>query len=134
AQRLGDLASALDVALASVLGEDAGQIAAPNAATALAALVRATNDVGAHADAGPGDRLAPALEMLPRLAQWLGRSVESRGRAAPPRTLGEAARDYVEDGAFVEWARKVVCGAALGEPVARPIARLLERVREAREA
>jgi len=51
--------------------------------------------------------------MLPRLARWLVQPAEAANDG-----FAAVARRYVDDGSFVDWARKVVWGSAPGEPLA----------------
>ena len=60
--------------------------------------------------------LRDTLEMLPRLARWLLLPPEDANGG-----FASVARRYVEDGSFVDWARKVVWGS-VWEPLASALA------------
>src|SRR5207247_3554194 len=82
-----------------------------------------------HVDAEPRDLLVRALEMLPRLVRWIG----VRESAPEARSFAEAARGYLVDGCFVDWAREAIRAGAGSAPLARAIGRLDEVVSARRE-
>lgn len=115
-QRLSEVAVALDAVLLD------GQ-------AAVAPLERAAAHASAHVDSRPREDLRSTLEMLPRLARWLVQPADAANDG-----FAALARRYVEDGSFVDWARKVVWGSAPGEPLASALARFGDAVRTRREA
>lgn len=115
-QRLADLAAALDALLVE-------------GTAAAARLERAAADASAHVDSRPRTDLRDTLEMLPRLARWLLLPPEDANGG-----FASIARRYLEDGSFVDWARKVVWGSAPGEPLASALARFGDVIRTRREA
>jgi hypothetical protein len=97
----------------------------PSRATGLA---EAREAVRRHDKARREPRCLERVEMALRLARWL----EGAAPAAP-RSLGEAARDYLAQGSFVDWARSVL---RAGDPVrelSEGYARLEERVAACRQ-
>jgi len=115
-QRLTEVAAALDAVLL-------------DAQAAVAPLERAAAHASAQVDARPREDLRSTLEMLPRLARWLVQPAEAANEG-----FAAVARRYVDDGSFVDWARKVVWGSAPGEPLASALARFGDAVRTRREA
>jgi hypothetical protein len=115
-QRLTEVAAGLDDVLLD------GQ-------AAIAPLERAAAHASAHVDARPREDLRSTLEMLPRLARWLVQPADGANDG-----FAAVARRYVDDGSFVDWARKVVWGSAPGEPLASSLARFGDAVRTRREA
>lgn len=113
-QRLVDVSGAVD----AVLTENQPGVARLESAVAHAA---------AHIDARPREDLRGTLEMLPRLARWLVRPAEEASGFAA------AARRYLEDGSFVDWARKVVSSSTPGEPLGSALVRLADAIRTRRE-
>jgi hypothetical protein len=86
-------------------------------------LVEARDAVRRHDQARREPRRLERVEMALRLARWLEGPV-----AAAPRSLGEAARDYLAQGSFVDWARSVL---RAGDPVrelSEGYSRLVEQV------
>ncbi len=91
-QRLSRVGTALEAVL---------QKPSPVAATELASAVHSTIE---HIDANARGLLVRGLEMLPRLVAWLD---ISRG-SSPPKSFAEAARSYLTDSGFVDWARGAI--------------------------
>ncbi len=92
------------------------------------ALAEARDAIRRHDQARREPRRLERVEMALRLARWL----EGAAPAAP-RSLGEAARDYLAQGSFVDWARSVL---RAGDPVrelSEGYARLVERVAARRQ-
>ena len=101
-------------------------------ATALpAALVNARADLGRHRWAQVDQRRQERVEMAVRLARWLVE--QGRTAGASPLGLAEAARQYVADGAFVDWARQVLRGGEPNQDLAGAYVRLVDAVTEVRE-
>lgn len=115
-QRLADVAAALD----GVLTEGR---------PSLSAVEKAVADAAAHVDARPREELRGTLEVLPRLARWLVRLDEEAARDS----FATVARRYLEDGSFVDWARKVISASTPPEPLASTLMRLEEAIRKRRE-
>ena len=91
-------------------------------------LAEARDAVRRHDQARRESRRLERVEMALRLARWLEGAVP-----ATPRSLGEAARDYLAQGSFVDWARSVL---RAGDPVrelSEGYARLVERVAARRQ-
>ena len=91
-------------------------------------LAEARDAVRCHDQARREPRRLERIEMALRLVRWLdGASL------AVPRSLGEAGRDYLAQGSFVDWARSVL---RAGDPVrelSEGYARLVERVAAQRQ-
>jgi hypothetical protein len=105
--------------LGSLLGPTAE--GAPSKAIELA---EARDAVRRHDQARREPRRLERIEMALRLARWL----EAATSTVIPRSLGEAACDYMAQGSFVDWARSVL---RAGDPVrelSEGYARLVERV------
>jgi hypothetical protein len=104
--------------LGSLLGP-----AAEGGASRATGLAEARDAVRRHDQARREPRRLERVEMALRLARWL----EGASPAAP-RSLGEAARDYLAQASFVDWARSVL---RAGDPVrelSEGYARLVEQV------
>src|SRR5262249_10896826 len=69
------------------------------------------------------------IEMALRLARWL---TGGEGQKAP-RSLGEAARDYLAAGSFVDWARSALRPGGLVRELTEGYARLVDQVTARRE-
>ncbi len=110
--------------LGDLLGE------AVEGGASLAEILREARDaVRRHDQARREPRRLERIEMALRLVRWL----KAAGTAAPP-SLAEAARHYLDQGSFVDWARSVL---RAGDPVrglSEGYARLLGRVAERRES
>ncbi|HJT78294.1 MAG TPA: BREX-2 system phosphatase PglZ [Gemmataceae bacterium] len=94
------------------------------------ALREARDAVRRHDQARREPRRLERAEMALRLVRWL----EATPDAAEPQSLPEAARAYLAEGSFVDWARSVL---RAGDPVrglSEGYARLLRKVAERREA
>jgi hypothetical protein len=93
------------------------------------ALRDARDAVRRHDQARREPRRLERIEMALRLVRWL----KAAGGTACPRSLAEAARQYLDQGSFVDWARSVL---RAGDPVrglSEGYARLLGRVAARRE-
>jgi hypothetical protein len=93
------------------------------------ALHEARDAIRRHDQARREPRRLERIEMTLRLVRWLKGAAD----AAASASLTEAARDYLEQGSFVDWARSVL---RAGDPVrslSEGYARLLGRVAERRE-
>jgi hypothetical protein len=103
---------------------------AVESSASLAEMLRGTRDaVRRHDQARREPRRLERIEMALRLVRWLKAAADTTG----PRSLAEAARDYLDQGSFVDWARSVL---RAGDPVrglSEGYARLLGRVAERRE-
>ena len=117
-QRLEEVGTTLEAALEQKLGARASE----RVAQAVQAAVE-------HVDAGPRDLLVRALEMLPRLVRWM----ERRETTPKPESFAEAARCYLVEGCFVDWARSAIRAGLGSAPLARAIGRLDEAVSTRRE-
>jgi hypothetical protein len=109
--------------LGGLLGPAVGS--GPSPATGLA---EARDCVRQHDQARREPRRLERIDMALRLARWLERTA-----AGTPRSLGEAASDYMAQGSFVDWARSVL---RAGDPVrelSEGYARLVERVAARRQ-
>lgn len=119
---LGDVLSrGFDLRLAR-LGGLLGLVAEGGASRATQ-LVEARDAVRRHDQARREPRRLERVEMALRLARWLEEAVP-----ASPRSLGEAAGDYLAQGSFVDWARSVL---RAGDPIrelSEGYAQLVERV------
>ena len=109
------------------LGALLGSAAAgdPSRATELA---EARDAIRRHDQARQEPRRLERVEMALRLVRWLGGA-----DPAVPRSLGEAAHDYLAQGSFIDWARSVL---RAGDPVrelSEGYARLVERVATRRQ-
>jgi hypothetical protein len=94
------------------------------------ALHEARDAVRRHDQARREPRRLERIEMALRLVRWL----KATPGAAEPASLAQAARDYLNQGGFVDWARSVL---RAGDPVrslSEGYACLLRRVAERREA
>jgi hypothetical protein len=94
------------------------------------ALREARDFVRRHDQARREPRRLEAVEMALRLVRWL----KVTAATPEPRSLAEAARDYLDQGGFVDWARSVLRSG--GEPVrglSEGFARLLGQVAQRRE-
>jgi hypothetical protein len=111
------------------LGDLLGQAVEGRAALG-EALREARDAVRRHDQARREPRRLERIEMALRLVRWL----KAAANTAEPASLAEAARDYLDQGGFVDWARSVL---RAGDPVrglSEGYARLLGRVTERREA
>lgn len=97
----------------------------------LAELADAREAVRRHDQARREPRRLERADMALRLARWLDAPA---ARQAGPRSLAEAAGEYLAAGSFVDWARSAL---RAGDPVrelSEGYARLLDRVAARREA
>jgi len=91
-------------------------------------LAEARDAVRRHDQTRREPRRLERVEMALRLVRWL-----EEATPAAPRSLGKAARDYLAQGSFVDWARSVL---RAGDPVrelSEGYARLVERVASRRQ-
>jgi hypothetical protein len=94
------------------------------------ALREARDTIRRHDQARREPRRLERIGMALRLVRWL----KAAEATAEPASLAEAARGYLDQGGFVDWARSVL---RAGDPVrglSEGYARLLSRVAERREA
>lgn len=95
----------------------------------VAELTSARDAVRRHDQARREPRRVERVDMALRLARWLA----AAGPEAAPRSLGEAAAEYLVHGSFVDWARSAL---RAGDPVrelSEGYALLLDRVAARRE-
>jgi hypothetical protein len=109
------------------LGNLIGSTVESNSSLATA-MLEARDAIRRHDLARKEPRRLERVEMALRLVRWLAGPAPSA-----PRSLGEAARDYLGTGSYVDWARSVL---RAGDPVrelSEGYARLLERVTARRQ-
>lgn len=92
-------------------------------------LTEARESVRRHDLARREPRRLERVEMAFRLSRWLDGPA-----SAPLSSLGEAARDYLALGSFVDWARSVMRGCEPARELSEGYARLVERVAARRES
>ncbi|MFO0881536.1 MAG: BREX-2 system phosphatase PglZ [Gemmataceae bacterium] len=93
-------------------------------------LAQARESARRHDEARREPRQVERVDMALRLARWLAQS----GDQKTPQSLGEASRDYLAVGSFVDWARSILRGSEQVRELADGYARLVDQVTARREA
>lgn len=83
-------------------GDELSELISNSQFSTVVPLVKCRDRIHAHADVGKDARQLERIDMAIRLVQWLG---ERTTRESPAKDLPQAARGYLDDGSFADWAR-----------------------------
>ncbi|QDU41270.1 PglZ domain protein [Maioricimonas rarisocia] len=110
-------------------GRTLSDVVASSAVTSTESLDQVRESILEHDAARRESRRLQRLEMAMRLVRWLIRSQSS----TKPQSLADAARHYLREGGFLDWARQTLRNGDPVQELSQAYAQLCERVTRYRE-